>query len=176
MGQSAPRATLSFANAALNGGLVCACALDWCNANVHANSTNQPTTSGHNVALGRDHTISATCNGRVVLHYDLASRRRYISVDDGSLGHLPSKPEMKAKLVASLDVAKYLRMDGPARLAYVQARIAHMVRVEAVAKVQENKERILSGKARKFHLVDMNDPVLLGLDAGVGRAGAVSSA
>ncbi|KAI8819731.1 ribosomal protein L27, partial [Fimicolochytrium jonesii] len=36
---------------------------------------------GHNVGMGKDHTLFALIPGRVVLHYDLEKRRRIVSVD-----------------------------------------------------------------------------------------------
>ncbi|RKO99342.1 hypothetical protein CXG81DRAFT_3557, partial [Caulochytrium protostelioides] len=36
---------------------------------------------GANVGCGRDFTLFAKCNGRVVLHFDLATRRRMVSIN-----------------------------------------------------------------------------------------------
>ncbi|KAI9017618.1 ribosomal L27 protein-domain-containing protein [Gaertneriomyces semiglobifer] len=110
---------------------------------------------GQNVGMGRDHTLFALIPGRVVLHYDLSRQRRYVSVDDGTLPPLPSRPEMKKRLTDSLDLEKYLEMGGEERLAYVQEKIKEIARATEEDAQKALKTRLMEKGRRKFDLVDI---------------------
>ncbi|KAJ3163159.1 hypothetical protein HDU86_002328 [Geranomyces michiganensis] len=111
--------------------------------------------AGTNVGMGRDHTLFALVPGRVVLHYDLAKQRRFISVDDGSLPPLPTRPQMKRRLAESLDLAKYLEMDAEQRLQYVQQKIKEIAQEDRAQLKVDVQEGLLRKGRRKFDLVDM---------------------
>ncbi|KAI8592367.1 ribosomal L27 protein-domain-containing protein [Geranomyces variabilis] len=111
--------------------------------------------AGTNVGMGRDHTLFALVPGRVVLHYDLAKQRRFISVDDGSLPQLPTRPQMKRRLAESLDLAKYLEMDAEQRLEYVQQKIKEIAQEDKAQLKADVQESLLKKGRRKFELVDM---------------------
>ena len=111
---------------------------------------------GQFVGIGKDHTIFSLVKGRVVLHYDLETQKRIISVNDGTLPPLPSKTAMKSKLSQKIDSEKYLRLNGKGRYDYVMETIGSVVKEE-----NENQKRILKdrlliqGCLRKFDLVDL---------------------
>jgi large subunit ribosomal protein L27 len=108
------------------------------------------------VGMGKDHSIYALVKGKVVLHYDLETQKRIISVDDGSLPPLPSKTAMKAKIAEEIDSVKYLKLDGKGRYDYVMETIASIAKREREAQKQLLKDRLLvQGSLRKFTLVDL---------------------
>ncbi|TPX60816.1 hypothetical protein PhCBS80983_g01518 [Powellomyces hirtus] len=110
---------------------------------------------GTNVGMGRDHTLFALIPGRVVLHYDLQRQRRLVSVDDGSLPALPTRPQMKKRLAESLDLEKYLAMSGEDRLEYVQNKIREIAAEDKKeAKVALGQSLLRNGR-RRFDLVDL---------------------
>ncbi|KAJ3047853.1 hypothetical protein HK097_011100 [Rhizophlyctis rosea] len=110
---------------------------------------------GKNVNMGRDYTIHALIPGRVKVHYDLNLRRRYISVDDGSLEYLPSRREMKIKLINKIDVPHYLSLKGADRLEYTEEKIQELMREEEKARLEMLKQRVQVQGIRKFNLADL---------------------
>ncbi|TPX48379.1 hypothetical protein SeMB42_g00012 [Synchytrium endobioticum] len=78
---------------------------------------------GLNVGVGKDWTLHALAYGRVVIHYDLARRRKIISVDDGSnsLNPVTTRTQSQAKqmLADSIDIPKYMSLDAVGRYKYV---------------------------------------------------------
>ncbi|TPX63077.1 hypothetical protein SpCBS45565_g06901 [Spizellomyces sp. 'palustris'] len=110
---------------------------------------------GTNVGIGRDHTLFALVPGRVVLHYDLAKQRKIVSVDDGTLPRLPSRPEMKKRLAESLDLEKYLDMDGEGRLAYVQQKIKEISEKDSKERKAALETRLMEKGRRKFDMIDL---------------------
>ena len=110
---------------------------------------------GKNVNMGRDWTIHALVRGRVKVHYDLNLRRRYISVDDGSLEYLPTRREMKIKLINKIDVPHYLSLKGADRLEYTEQKIQELMKEENEARVEMLKKRVQVQGVRKFTLADL---------------------
>lgn len=108
------------------------------------------------VGMGKDHSIYSLVKGRVVLHYDLKSQKRFVSVDDGSLLPLPSKTAMKAKVAQEIDSVKYLKLNGKGRYDYVMETIASVAKKEQEAQNALLKDRLLvQGSLRKFTMVDL---------------------
>ena len=109
---------------------------------------------GFNVGVGRDQTIYSKSHGKVVLHYNLLAARRMISIDDGTLPHLPSKPEMKKRLISTLDFDAYLKMDGVERWKYVLQKMKEIAKVDEEAKQKRVIDNLLE-KRRKCDFVDL---------------------
>ena len=110
---------------------------------------------GFNVGLSKDHSIYALAPGKVILHYDLETQKRYISVDDGSLPHLHSKPHLKQKVIDQVDMVKYLSMDGKQRYDYVMEIVSRISQNEKQVDKNQTKEILAMGKTRRFDLTDL---------------------
>ena len=109
----------------------------------------------HNVGLGKDHTLFAKISGRVVVWYDLMKQRRFVSVDDGTLGSLPSRVEMKKKLSASIDIPTYLSLDPNGRYDMVMKNVEKITQDLEQAKEAKAVEQLHNKHRRKFDLVDL---------------------
>ena len=113
---------------------------------------------GEGVTAGRDHTIVATREGKVHIHYDLVNQRRYISVDDGTMPMelFPTRPVMKEQLANMVDAEFYLTLDKRSRYDYICEKIN-----EIKLKQDESREKYLHTRVseakghRKFSLVDL---------------------
>ncbi|KAJ3041991.1 hypothetical protein HDV00_008282 [Rhizophlyctis rosea] len=112
---------------------------------------------GKNVTWGRDHTLHALVEGRVVFHYDFARNRRIVSVDDGSLDkpYLPTQPYIKEKIIEKVDVEKYVFMSEVEKLDYMEGKVKELIKDEKVRAAERLKERVKLPNTRKFHLIDL---------------------
>lgn len=86
--------------------------------------------------------------------YDLISQRRYVSVDDGTLGHLPSKSELKAKLLGKVDIEAYMNMDKKTKYDYIVDKM-YQVDAEMKAEKEKNAESFLLTRSRKLEGIDL---------------------
>ncbi|KAI8815306.1 ribosomal L27 protein-domain-containing protein [Cladochytrium replicatum] len=129
--------------------------------------------AAHNVGMGKDFTLHSLVHGRVHFHYDIARQRNYVSVDDGSLSSsvqfgaaaglspqealaawLPSEKMEKERLIAALDIERYLQLDGFGRYRYVLETIDEIKKKDEEALERTAPLRLLS-KVRPFNLVDL---------------------
>jgi large subunit ribosomal protein L27 len=110
---------------------------------------------GQGVGLGKDHTIYALHPGKVVLHYDIETQRRYISVDDGTLPPQPSKVALKSLVVDQINFQKYLSLDGRGRYDYAMQVIANVVESQKQEQKQRLETDLYQGKPRRFDLQDL---------------------
>ncbi|OAJ37353.1 ribosomal L27 protein [Batrachochytrium dendrobatidis JEL423] len=107
------------------------------------------------VGIGRDHTIFALVEGRVVVHYDLATQRRYISVNDGTLETFPSKVEMKRRLTDTIDISHYMTLTNKERYDYVMQMIQTLTETDQIKRKAETDQRLTETGRRKFILHDL---------------------
>lgn len=107
--------------------------------------------------MGRDHTLFALKEGRVVVWYDLARQRRFVSVDDGTLpleSH-PSRVEMKRRLTDSIDIPSYLSQDSKGRYEMVMKNVADLTENMKIEREVRDIERLEMKGTRKFDLIDI---------------------
>ena len=110
---------------------------------------------GTGVGIGKDHTLFSLIKGRVVVHYDLATQKRFVSVNDGTLPSLPSKAEMKRRLIATIDSAHYLTLDSKQRYDYVFEKIAELTNnMDKQRKIDTLASHSVSGR-RRCDLIDL---------------------
>ncbi|KAI8924447.1 ribosomal L27 protein-domain-containing protein, partial [Entophlyctis helioformis] len=107
------------------------------------------------VGMGRDHTIYATREGRVVVHYDLAQQRRFVSVDDGTLEHFPSKAEMKRRLADSIDVPHYMSLTKKEQYDYVMSKVKEITDADRIKQKAIADQQLTMGGRRKMDLIDL---------------------
>ena len=107
------------------------------------------------VGMGKDHTLFALRPGRVVVWYDLERQRRFVSVDDGTLGPLPSRVEMKRRLADQIDIPKYLQLDSKGRYDMVMDKITDLTKSMKIERDQKNLQKLELKGTRKFDLVDL---------------------
>ncbi|KAL2915815.1 hypothetical protein HK105_204516 [Polyrhizophydium stewartii] len=110
---------------------------------------------GTGVGIGRDHTIYALAKGVVVLHYDLATQRRFVSINDGTLEYFPTKNEMKRRLVDSLDSEHYIGLSSKGRYDYVMEKIKELTDADEQQRKMAAESRLASRGRRRFDLVDL---------------------
>ncbi|KAJ3072794.1 54S ribosomal protein L2 mitochondrial [Podochytrium sp. JEL0797] len=116
--------------------------------------------AGPGVGLGKDHTLFALQNGRVVFRYDLARQRRVVAVSDESgleapLVGLGSRTETKRRLADKVDANKYLALDAAGRLAYVRALAVELDVEDKEAKQKQLAQRLAAPGRKAFNLVDL---------------------
>lgn len=112
---------------------------------------------GEGVVAGRDHTLVASKVGRVLIHYDLETQRRYISVNDGTMAPeiYPTRGIFKKDLEERVDAVKYLSLDQKGRYDYVQALMSEMKGEYEKSKENYLRKRVSERDHRKFPLVDL---------------------
>ncbi|KAJ3233539.1 hypothetical protein HDU81_002223 [Chytriomyces hyalinus] len=113
--------------------------------------------AGPGVGIGRDHTLHALIEGRVVFRYDLKTQRRIICVSDESGAEAPlvgyaSRTETKKRLADAVDAQHYLSLDSVGRYQYVLGLAKKLSEEEDVRK------RELLEKRLTIYLVDSEDP------------------
>ncbi|KAH6561574.1 hypothetical protein BASA61_007263 [Batrachochytrium salamandrivorans] len=107
------------------------------------------------VGIGRDHTLFALIEGRVVVHYDLATQRRYVSINDGTLENFPSKAEMKRRLADSIDVTHYMTLTNKQRYDYVMDMVKVLTQSDEMKRKIATDARLATTGRRKFVLHDL---------------------
>lgn len=112
---------------------------------------------GEGTVCGRDHTIVASKEGKMCIHYDVITQRRYISIDDGTMPKelYPSRGIVKARLADSIDAAKYLSLDVQGRYDYVAQQIRLMKQEQDKLREEYIVKRVTENGNRKFNLVDL---------------------
>ncbi|KAI8905967.1 ribosomal L27 protein-domain-containing protein [Gorgonomyces haynaldii] len=110
---------------------------------------------GTAVGMGRDHTLFSLISGRVVVWYDIAKQRRYVSVDDGTLGPLPTRVEMKKKLADSIDAREYVKLDPVGRYEMTMQKIQELTDDMAKKRTALQNELMTQKGRRRFQLVDL---------------------
>jgi large subunit ribosomal protein L27 len=115
---------------------------------------------GPGVTTGKDHTLHATTNGRVVFRYDLHRQKKIVCVEDESGYQAPlvgfgSRKETKEKLANAVDAETYLKLDGLGRYQYVLELAKKLVKEEEQKKLAELEQRLVQPRRGKFGLVDL---------------------
>ncbi|ORY44787.1 hypothetical protein BCR33DRAFT_697494 [Rhizoclosmatium globosum] len=116
--------------------------------------------AGPGVGLGRDHTLFALQNGRVVFRYDVALQRRVVAVVDGSgleapLVGLGSRTETKRRLADAVNAEKYLSLDAVGRLKYVRELAVQLNKEDQKQKEHQLAQRLITPGRKGFSLVDL---------------------
>ncbi|KAJ3000138.1 hypothetical protein HDV02_000421 [Globomyces sp. JEL0801] len=110
---------------------------------------------GTDVGIGKDHTLFALNKGRVVIHYDLARNRRFVSVDDGTLEPLPSRIEMKRKLRDMINVEEYLNLDAEGRYEYTMKQLKLLTSQMEKDRIAYKDSKLVDKERRVLGMVDM---------------------
>ncbi len=110
---------------------------------------------GANMGLGRDHTLFALKNGKVVIHYDLKRDKKIVSIDDGQLGNLPSRSKIKQELRDMVDASHYLSLDNNGRYEYVMELVDTLSKKMDAEMNAELQQKLLEKGRRRFELVDI---------------------
>ncbi|KAJ3312122.1 hypothetical protein HDV04_003376 [Boothiomyces sp. JEL0838] len=110
---------------------------------------------GTDVGMGKDFTIFALVKGRVMIHYDLARQRRFVSVDDGTRDKFYSRVELKRKLGESIDPSHYLTLSANERYDYVMKKVADLTKSMEQEKAENLKEKLTQQGRRRFLLKDL---------------------
>jgi large subunit ribosomal protein L27 len=106
---------------------------------------------GVNVGMGKDHTLFALQPGRVCIHYDLKTQRKFVSVGE----KFPSAHQVKQELKDSIDVSQYLSLSSEDRYEYVMKKADELVKTKELQDEQRLRESLIKGSTRKFDLVDL---------------------
>ncbi|TPX38148.1 hypothetical protein SmJEL517_g00145 [Synchytrium microbalum] len=113
--------------------------------------------AGINVTTSKDYTLHALVAGRVKIHYDLARRRRIVSIDDGSNSLsvvMRTQQEAKQMLADAINVPKYMSMDAASKYRYVLDKVEE-IKKQDEATVKANAVQHLLNRTRKMDLVDL---------------------
>ena len=111
--------------------------------------------AGTGVGRGRDFTLFALIPGKVRVHYDISDTRKYVSVDDGTLGETMTRTQVKSLLADKIDGPTYLALNGKQRMQHVLQHVEELKSDLKAAKEADNIRRLMTPGLRKFDLVDL---------------------